>query len=70
MGVTVIPYEKTKVSYIQPHISPIRCKNCNAPLYGDKCEYCGSVYRKPTLEELEELQKREYEDIGNIPFLF
>lgn len=24
------------------------CKNCGAPLHGDKCEYCGTWYGKKT----------------------
>ena len=70
MGVCVIPYERTKVNWRPPRTNPIQCKNCGAPLHGNKCEYCDSVYEPPTFEELEELQARVCDDIGNVPFLY
>lgn len=27
-------------------MEPIQCKTCGAPLRGDVCEYCGSVYAR------------------------
>ena len=63
MGVRVIPFEKTKV-YNKPPLA-IECKNCGAPLRGDVCEYCGSVYKlRPTLEELEELQRLRQQELA------
>ena len=31
-------------TYDYPRSRPTNCKNCGAPLHGDKCEYCGSEY--------------------------
>lgn len=25
------------------------CQNCGAPLHGNKCEYCGTEYKPPTV---------------------
>ena len=35
-------------SGVQEPINAISCPNCGAPVHGDECEYCGSVFkRKP-----------------------
>ena len=37
--------EKIGMDPINPKIErPTNCKNCGAPLTGDKCEYCGTEY--------------------------
>ena len=30
------------------------CPNCGAPITGDKCEYCGTVFRMPDFQEIRE----------------
>lgn len=33
-------------------MNELNCPNCGAPITGVKCEYCGTVFRKPEKEVL------------------
>ena len=57
MGVSVI--EIGRKSDNTKEINALTCKNCGAPLNGNKCEYCGTQYvdNSKELAELEAKQK-------------
>jgi len=40
-----VPSWRTEQKREPEHLVPLRCPQCGAPLSGDKCEYCDTVFR-------------------------